>query len=60
MPEMPKAFVGGDQAFHIASARAVRCQGPARQHHLQDVEKLLRNFEVGLVASVVKRDQDLV
>ena len=60
MTQVPQALVRRDQAFHVAPAVAVRGQRAARQHHLQDVQKLLGDFEVGLVASVMEGDQDLV
>src|SRR6202012_4985959 len=42
------------------ATRAVRCQRPARQHHFENVQQLLRDFEVALIAGMVERDQDLV
>ena len=60
MPQVPEPLVRGDQAFHVASTRAVRRQRPTRQHHFQDVQKLLGDLEVALVAGVMECDQDLV
>ena len=57
---MPKPLVRGDQTFHIPAARAIWRQGTACQHHLKDMEQLLRNLEIALIASVMERDQDFV
>src|SRR4051794_19182682 len=57
---MPKTLVRGDQALHVAPARAVGCYRTARQHHLQNMQELLGHLEIALVAGVMKCDQDLI
>ena len=49
-----------DQAFHVAPPGSVRRQWAARQHHLEHMEQLLGHLVIGLVAGMVKSDDDLV
>jgi hypothetical protein len=58
--QVPEPLMGGDQAFHVAPARAVGREWAARQHHLEHMQKLFRYLEVRLVAGVVKSDENLV
>jgi hypothetical protein len=55
---MPQPLVGRDQAFHVAPPCAIGRKRPPGQHHLQDMKKLLRDFEIRLVAGVMESDQD--
>ena len=52
--------MSGHKTLHVAPPRSIRCQRPARQHHLQDMQQLLGHLEIRLIASVMKRDQDFV
>jgi hypothetical protein len=54
--QMPEPLVRRDQALHVAPPGAVRRQWPAGQHHLQDVQQLLADFKIALIAGVMKRD----
>ncbi len=57
VPQVPKAFMRGHEAFHIAAACAIGRQRPASQHHLQNMEKLLSNLKITLITGMMKRDQ---
>jgi hypothetical protein len=50
----------GHEALHVAPPCAVGRERTAGQHHLEDMEKLIRDLIISLVASVMKRNQDLV
>ena len=58
--QMPKPFVRRNQALHVPAPRSIRDQGTPRQHHLQNLQKLLRDVKVRLIAGMMKSDQDLV
>src|SRR5579862_6974590 len=60
MAQVPKPFMRGNQTLHVAAPRAVGCQRTAGQHHLQDVQQLLGDLEVGLIAGMMERNKDLV
>jgi hypothetical protein len=60
MAQVPKPFMRGDKAFHVAAARSIRRERPPGQHHLKDMEELFGHFKICLVAGVVKRDQNFV
>jgi hypothetical protein len=60
MSEVPKPFMGCHQALHVTAAGPIRREGSAGEHHFENVQKLLGNLEIALVARVVKGDQDLV
>lgn len=52
--------MGSDQALDGSAAVAVLRQRAAHQHHFEYLQQLLRNLEIGLVASMMERDQDFV
>ena len=48
------------KASEIAASIAVWCQWRPCQHHPEDVQQLLRDFEITLIAGLMECDQDLV
>jgi hypothetical protein len=50
----------GHQAFDVTAAVAARGDRSAAQHGLRDEQQLLGDVEIGQVARLVERDQDLV
>jgi hypothetical protein len=60
LPQVPEALMGRHEAFKVAPPSAVRNLGKLFEHHLQGLKKLPRHLEVGLIARMMKRDQDLV
>lgn len=60
MPQVPKAFMRRDEALDAAAAVAVNMGRTPGQHDLQNVQEMLGDFEVGRVAGMVERDQNLV
>jgi hypothetical protein len=59
MPEIPQPLVGGYNRFHIPPTLFLRGRG-ARQHHLQNMEKLIGDLVFALLAGVAEGDQDFV
>jgi short-subunit dehydrogenase len=57
VPKMPKPLMSGDQAFNAFAAVGIRRDGPAGQHCFKNVEKLLADFIVALVARMMKGDE---
>ena len=60
MAKVPESLMRGDQGIRIAASIVDLCQWRPCQHHPEDVQQLLRNFEIALIAGVMERDQDLV
>ena len=60
MAQMPQPLMGGDKAFHVASARPIRGQTRANQQQLQNMEEALSNLAITLITSVMEGDQDFV
>ncbi len=58
--EVPEPLIGGDEPLHAAPALLVRCRRPPREHELENMEQLLSDLEVLLIAGLVESDQDLV
>ena len=58
--QVPEAFMGRDQAFHIPPARAVWRERAPRQHHFKDMQELFGDLKIRLVTGMVKGDEDLV
>ncbi len=58
--EVPEALMRGDQAFDAFAAVGVGGDGAAGEHAFQDVEELLADFVVALVAGVVEGDENFV
>jgi len=56
---MPQPLMGGDKAFHVASAGPIRGQTRADQQ-LQDMEETLSNLAITLITSLMEGDQDFV
>ena len=60
VPEGPQPLMRRDEVLQVRSSIAIVVRGIAAHHHLQDAQQFLRDFEVALIAGVVKGDQDLV
>jgi len=56
---MPKPFMRGHKAFNALAAVGVGRHGAARQHAFQDMQQLLRDFIIALVAGVMEGQQIL-
>ncbi len=60
MPEVPKALMGGDQAFQRLAAILFGRNTAASQHALQRLEQLLGHGEILGIAGMVESHQNLV
>ncbi len=60
MPQVPEALMSGDQAFDALAAVGIWRDGSARQHVFEDMQQLLGDFVVALVAGMVEGDQDFI
>jgi hypothetical protein len=60
VPDMPKPFMSGDQAFFGAAISAVWQTGRSVRHELQNIEQLFGDVDLPLIAGVMEGDQDFV
>jgi hypothetical protein len=60
LPQVPQTLMRSDQAFHVPPPRAAWREGPTRQHHFQNVQQLLGDLEISLIARMMEGYQDLV
>lgn len=50
----------GHKAFHATSAVCIRGNRAAHQHDFENTKQLFGGLEVGLIAGLMKSDQNLV
>jgi hypothetical protein len=60
MPEMPKPLVCSDETLYVPPAIAGGVSGATLDQYLQDMQEMLRNLIVRLIAGMMKGIQDLV
>ena len=58
--QVPKPFMGGDQAIDAFSPVGIWRNGAARQHRFENMQELFSDLVISLVASVVKRQENFI
>ncbi len=58
--QMPKALMRRNQALNAFAAVGIRRHGSAGEHGFQNMEQLLGNLIIALVAGMVEGEQDFI
>jgi hypothetical protein len=60
VPQVPEPFMGRDERVHRSAPVGLHVDRAMHKDGLQDLEQLIRDLELLLVASLMEGDEDLV